>query len=143
MTAELFARATIITPNRFQAAILADLDECLGQDAMEEAGHVIFKRYGCPVVISGGGVGECRDVFVGLDGLSHFSGTGGGRTKVHGRGSTFSAALTAGLANGESLRESILNAKLYVAHAMAAASNFPVGYAPLWHGVTPFAATVE
>jgi hydroxymethylpyrimidine/phosphomethylpyrimidine kinase len=137
---ELLPRATVITPNRFQAAILTGVEECVGQDAMETAAKALFKQFGCPTVVSGGGLaGECRDVFVGMDGVRHFDATGNGAKKLTGRGSTFSAAITAGLARGDNVREAILSARLYVGAAMDAA--VPIGgTAPLWHGATTIPA---
>lgn len=132
---ELLPRATLVTPNRFQAALLANQDDCIGQEMMEDAAREIFRRYGCPTVVSGGGVGDCHDVFVGLDGLRHFESMGRSSGKVHGVGSTFSAAITACLAKGESIRESILSAHMFIAEALEATATYPMGFKPLWHGV--------
>jgi len=133
---ELLPRATVITPNRFQAAQLTGAEECLGEEAVEEAARAIFATFGCPTVISGGDLMDSsRDVFVGIDGLHHFEGHDHAHAKVHGSGSTFSAAITAGMARGEGLRESILAAKLYLASAVAGAPPpLPSGNRLLWHG---------
>ncbi len=133
---ELMPRATIATPNRFEAALLAGMDECLSIEDMQEAAQTIFKRFGCPVVVTGGGLsGKTLDVFAGLDGVSHFETPTCERPKVHGAGSTHSAAIASCLARGDSLREAIYNAKLYVSAAIAAAPSFGHGRGVLWHQI--------
>lgn len=133
---ELMPRATITTPNRFEAALLAGMEECLGVEDMQAAAQTIFKRFGCPVVVTGGGLtNKTLDVFAGLDGVSHFETPTCERAKVHGAGSTHSAAIAACLARGDSLREAIYNAKLYVSACIAAAPTLEHGRSILWHQI--------
>jgi hydroxymethylpyrimidine/phosphomethylpyrimidine kinase len=133
---ELMPRATISTPNRFEAALLSGMDECLSVEDMQEAAQTIFRRFGCPVVVTGGGLAnKTLDVFAGLDGVSHFETPTCERPKVHGTGSCHSAAIAACLARGDSLREAIYNAKLYVSAAIAAAPSFGHGRSVLWHQI--------
>jgi hydroxymethylpyrimidine/phosphomethylpyrimidine kinase len=133
---EILPRATLLTPNRFQAALLAGQDECLGEEMMEDAAKEIFHRFGCPTVVSGGGLGACRDVFIGLDGLRHFESVGPSAKNVHGLGSAFSAAITASLARGDSLREAILSAQMFIAECLTSTTTYPLGIRPLWLGVS-------
>ena len=97
------------------------MEECLTREDMEQAAQQIFNEHGCSVVVTGGGIGEeSLDVACGFDGLSHFSLPSepiDGR--VIGAGCTYSAALTAQLARGEALRESLLAAKSYVTELIA------------------------
>jgi hydroxymethylpyrimidine/phosphomethylpyrimidine kinase len=133
----LLPRATICTPNRFEAAMLAGMDECLDVEDMQNAAQAIFRKFGCPTVVTGGGLsGRTLDVFAGMDGISHFEAATASRAKVHGAGSTHSAAITACIARGESLREAITHAKLYVSAAIAAAPTFGNGYGVLWHQIS-------
>ena len=114
---ELLPRAALITPNRFESAQLTGMEEVLGEEDMVTAARTLFTTYGCPTVVTGGGLGDTSlDVFAGMDGVSHFTsahinGVGG---KVIGAGCTYAAAIAAQLARGESMRESILAAKSYV-----------------------------
>jgi hydroxymethylpyrimidine/phosphomethylpyrimidine kinase len=136
--AELMPRATVTTPNRFEAALLAGMDECLSVEDMQQAATTIFKRFGCPVVVTGGGLANrSLDVLAGMDGVSHFDAPTCQRPKMHGAGCAHSAAITAGLAKGDSLREAIFHAKLYVSAAIAAAPVLPNGRGTLWHAVVP------
>lgn len=134
---QLLPRATVLTPNRFEAALLAGLEEILGRDDMELAARRIFDRFGCPTLVTGGGLLEgSLDVFCGVDGVSHF---GGHETRVGrlvGAGCTLSAAITAELARGEHLREAIAVAKGFVSRLIENTAHREVGINDtlvLWH----------
>ena len=89
------------------------------------------------VLVTGGGLqGQSLDVLAGLDGVRHFSFPTVQRAKIHGTGATFSAAVAASLSKGDSLREAILAAKLYVSAAISAAPSLDNGRSALWHSVT-------
>ena len=131
---ELMPRATISTPNRFEAALLSGLEECLSVEDMQQAAKEIFRRYGAPVVVTGGGLTDRTiDVLYGLDGVSHIEAPTQKRAKVHGAGCAHSEAIAAGLAKGQALRDSIYHAKHYVSAAIAAAPVLPNGHSTLWH----------
>jgi hydroxymethylpyrimidine/phosphomethylpyrimidine kinase len=137
LRSDLLPRATIATPNRFEAAMLTGMEECLDVEDMESAAKGIMHKFGCAVLVTGGGMGKrSLDVLAMLDGLRHFDAETVVRTKVHGAGCAHSAAITACLAKGESLREATLNAKAYVSAAIAAAPDLENGHAVVWHGVT-------
>lgn len=137
MRQELLPRATLVIPNRFEAALLSGQEECLGREDMEEAGRALLHAHGCPVLVTGGGLAEgSLDVLVALDGLRHFTGPTISAGKIQGTGGTHSSAVAAGLAKGESLGESIMAAKLYITAAIAAAPRLPNGRSVLWHAVT-------
>lgn len=134
---ELLPRATLATPNRHEAALLTGMEEVLARSDMEHAAKEMLRRYGCPTLVTGGGLqGNSLDVLGGLDGLRHFSFPTVQRAKIHGTGATFSAAIAAGLSKGDSLREAILAAKLYVSAAISAAPRLDNGRSALWHAVT-------
>ena len=120
---ELLPLATVITPNRFEAAQLIGSDEVLTRDDMEDAARRLFATYGCPTVVSGGGLGDQNiDVFCGLDGVGDFSAPRVGRQdrrRSFGIGDTYSASICALLARGNDLRESIMAAKSYVRALLA------------------------
>ncbi len=133
---QLMPRATITTPNRFEAAMLAGMEECLSVEDMQQAAKEIFKRFGCPVVVTGGGLAErTLDVLCGLDGISHFEAPTHHRPKVHGAGCAHSAVITACLARGDHLRDAIYHAKHYVSAAIANAPTLENGRGTLWHSV--------
>lgn len=134
---ELMPRATVVTPNRFEAALFTGIEECLSIEDMEQCATQIFKRYGCPAVITGGGLQDRTiDVLVGLDGVSHIEAPTTKRAKVHGAGCAHSSTICAGLAKGYSLRDAIYHAKHYVSAAISAAPVLASGRGTLWHSVT-------
>jgi len=93
------------------------MEEVLVEEDMVTAARRLFKTYGCPTVVTGGGLGEkSLDVFYGMDGISHFTSqqVAGVDGLVVGAGCTYAAAITAQLARGESMREAIQAAKSYV-----------------------------
>lgn len=134
---DLLPRATLVIPNRFEAALLTGMDECVDREDMEHAGRELLHAHGCPVLVTGGGLANgSLDVLVALDGLRHYTGPTINAGKIQGSGGTHSAAVAAGLAKGESLGESIMAAKLYITAAIAAAPRLPNGRSILWHAVT-------
>jgi len=134
---ELLPRATVVTPNRFEAALFAGMEECLTREDMEQAATTLRDRHGCAVLVTGGSAGsEALDVLAAIDGLRHFSTPAHPRPKVHGQGSCHAAAIAAGLARGDGLREAIVAAKLYIAAAIASAPTTTTGRSVLWHAVT-------
>lgn len=120
---ELLPRAAIITPNRYEAAQLAGMEEVLATEDMEAAASKLFKTYGCPCVVTGGGLQyESLDVYCGMDGVSHFSAPAVSTSgRVLGAGCTYAAALTAQLARGAPIREAIQATKSYVGALIQAA----------------------
>jgi hydroxymethylpyrimidine/phosphomethylpyrimidine kinase len=138
LRAELLPRATLATPNRFEAALLMNMDECLDIESMESAAKGLLHRHGCATLVTGGNMGaRSLDVLAAIDGLRHFDAETIVRsTKIHGVGCAHSAAIAANIAKGESLRESVLNAKAYVSAAIAAAPELENHHAVFWHGVT-------
>jgi hydroxymethylpyrimidine/phosphomethylpyrimidine kinase len=134
---ELLPRGTLTTPNRFEAATLAGMEECLDVTDMQKAAVMLVKRHGCPVLVTGGGVdGRHIDLLAALDGISHYESPTIRRGKIAGTGCAHSAAITAVLAKGDSLREAVLDAKGYVTGAISAAPEVGSGVGVIWHGIT-------
>jgi hydroxymethylpyrimidine kinase/phosphomethylpyrimidine kinase len=134
---DLLPRGTLATPNRFEAAMLAGMDEVLSISDMELAAAILLKRHGCSILITGGGAdGRHLDLLSALDGVSHYDSPTIRRGKIIGTGSAHSAAITAMLSKGDSLREAILEAKGYVTGALQAAPELPSGLGVIWHGIT-------
>lgn len=133
----LIPRATLITPNVFEAAKLLDIDE-LSADDIAEAAKELVARYHCAVIITGGSVQgqEARDVLATHDGLRVYAAPWQQTRNVHGSGCTFSAAICAGLAHQMPLESAVDAARAYVTRGIAAAPALgqgPVG--PLLHRV--------
>jgi hydroxymethylpyrimidine kinase/phosphomethylpyrimidine kinase len=118
---ELLPRATLLTPNLPEAALLVGRRLSSVED-MRWAARELRGRFGCAVLVKGGHLSEAReaaDIF--LDGKTELLLVApfvrGIRT--HGTGCTYSAAITAHLARGLDLPTAVTRAKDYITRAIA------------------------
>jgi pyridoxine kinase len=125
---ELLApRATIITPNIFEASQLSGLGPITSLDAMKAAAikiHDLGPRY---VLIKGGAkLGLPTAVDLLYDGTEfEFLEVPKIETKyTHGAGCTYAAAITAGLAKGQPVPEAVREAKKFI--TIAIKHGFPI-----------------
>lgn len=117
----LLPRATLITPNLDEAAVL------LGKrpdtiDAMRGAARELCAQYGAAVLLKGGHLeGDAIvDVLHTADGGAHeFHATRRADVDTHGSGCTLSAAITAHLAHGEALPDAVAKAHAYLQRGIA------------------------
>jgi hydroxymethylpyrimidine/phosphomethylpyrimidine kinase len=75
------------------------------------------------------------DLLVDEQGVIEFSAPRIATDQTHGTGCTFSAAITAGLASGLSLRVAVGEARAYLSQALAQAPGLGHGHGPLQHFV--------
>jgi hydroxymethylpyrimidine/phosphomethylpyrimidine kinase len=132
---ELMPQAALITPNLHEAAILVG-EKLEDEDAMARAAETIVNEMGAQAVLIKGGHLEAGDRVVDIlyDGdLRTFRGKRINTTNTHGTGCTLSAAITAQLANGESLHAAVRRAIDYVHNAIATAPGLGSGHGPLNH----------
>ena len=132
----LAPRATVITPNLFEAKQLSGIPIQSVED-MKEAALAIFRLGADSVLIKGGaklGTPTAVDVF--YDGHSYelLESPRFETSFTHGAGCTTAAAITAGLAKGLSPREAVLGAKSFITAAIS--QSFPLNQyvGPTWHG---------
>lgn len=117
---ELFPLATLLTPNLAEAMRLTD--RSIGDlNAMHEAGQVLTRKYGVPVLLKGGHLSGDRaiDILFHDDNAIEFSAPFSRGVATHGTGCTYSAAITAGLASGLGLEEAVGRAKNFVTATIA------------------------
>lgn len=117
----LVSRCTIITPNAVEAAYLADLPEVKTLDDVKESAARIVELGASAVVVKGGGRIEGNgavDVFYDGKTFTELRGKKLVGAYSHGAGCTFSAAITAGLANGLALLDAVKVAKKFVTAAL-------------------------
>lgn len=132
----LIPRATIVTPNRYEAQILSGL-QINSLDDMQNAAQIIHQNLGVKaVLVKGGGMqGDLRGVDILFDGQNLETLT----TKLvetkntHGTGCTLSAAIAANLATGKDLWEAVQQAKDYVTTALTYALDIGKGQGPVGH----------
>ena len=132
---KLFPLATIITPNLSEAEELTEMKIKTKDDIYKAC--KILKNYGPKsVVIKGGHFFKSdvsEDVFYDGNKFESFSVKRIDTTSTHGTGCTFSAAITAFLARGEDLKDSVKLSKEYVTKAINKAYKIGKGNGPLNH----------
>lgn len=128
---KLLPRAFLVTPNLHEAEALTGLSIRAKEDMPAAAQRLL--EFGCPnVLIKGGHLpGQPVDLLYGQDGGHFFEGARVETRHTHGTGCAYSAAITAGLALGRSLREAVAQAKDFVQRAIETAPGLGAGNGPL------------
>ena len=139
----LIPKATIITPNLPEAAVLLD---CPIPDDMADMEAMLVPLYnlGCQSVLLKGGHlsdNESIDLFYDGDNVHYLASPRYPTRNTHGTGCTLSSAITALLASGLALPEAVAQAKAYIANAISHADELQVSKTDKGHGpVHHFAA---
>ena len=141
MVQELFPRATLVTPNLDEAALL--LGRPITHAAEFDAAASDLVALGAPAVLLKGGHlagNEIVDVLATRDGLAERWATPRiASENVHGTGCTLSSAIAAHLALGAGLPEAVAASRQYVLAAIAAGATVRTGagHGPLNHAHAP------
>lgn len=117
----LLPRATLITPNLDEAAVLAG-NRARDLDAMRGTAQALRQDFGTAVLLKGGHLegDTIYDVLVDRDGEEWVLETEHlGQVDTHGSGCTLASAIAAELAKGHSLEEAVRDGHRYVKAAMA------------------------
>ncbi len=117
---DLFPLATLITPNLDEAAQLG-AGKITGRESMERAGKELERKFKTAILLKGGHLSgnDAVDLFFANGKVVEFSAPFVRGVATHGTGCTYSAAITAGLAAGKSLEDSIGPAKKFVTACIA------------------------
>jgi pyridoxine kinase len=134
--------ATVVTPNNFEARVLAGMEELASVEDLIEAGRRIVAQGPAAAVVKGGVdlPGDAAvDVLVEADsegGTRHrvYSVPKIGEERVSGAGCTFAAAITAALAGGSSMSDAVATAKRYVTQGIAARVSARTPFDTVWQG---------
>ncbi|MBI3663522.1 MAG: bifunctional hydroxymethylpyrimidine kinase/phosphomethylpyrimidine kinase [Acidobacteria bacterium] len=129
---ELMKHATVVTPNVPEAEALLGV-EIKDLAAMEAAARKLVELGARAVVVKGGHMEKAIDVLFEGSEVLHFGGDKVKSPNTHGSGCTFASAITAQLATGRALRESVLLAKAYVTKAIERSYAVGKGPGPLNH----------
>ncbi len=140
ITRRLLPLATVVTPNRFEAARLVGF-EILDAEAAIRAARIICTRLGagaCVVkgvrdatgaqvvdVLYVGGAGDCQMLTAPWQAAD--------QCNLHGSGCTYSAAIAAYLARGQDLRQALESAKAFIHAAIASPVRLGGGVSPVDH----------
>jgi len=133
---ELLPLSALVTPNLEEAAILAEMP-VPHEAGMIAAGRRLLELGAGAALVKGGHLpGDVLiDVLVTPDGVERFTHPRIPTTSTHGTGCTLSAAITAGLARGDALRDAVAAALDYLHRAIASAPGLGGGHGPVNHGV--------
>lgn len=134
----LLPQAFLVMPNLAEAAELAGFPVRTVGD-MERAAKKIHELGARNVLVKGGHLeGDAVDVLWMSEGSLHlYSAPRISTRHTHGTGCTYSAAVTANLALGQSLKDSVARAKKFVTEAIRRNPGLGGGSGPLNHHVMP------
>lgn len=127
---KLFPLKPILTPNLFEASLLLGR-EILTKNDMEQAAIELRDLGPKAVVVKGGHLTDasCDDCLcVGPNTIHWFSSARIPTKNTHGTGCTFSSAITAFLAKGQPILESIDQAKKYISQCIVEGQHFQIGH---------------
>lgn len=130
---KLMKLATLITPNIYEAEILADM-KIENKKDMEEVAKKIGDIHGCAVLVKGGhSIEDANDILYKDGDFKYFYGERIANENTHGTGCTLSSAIAANLAKGLELEDAIAKAKSYISGALSSFLNLGKGRGPLNH----------
>jgi hydroxymethylpyrimidine/phosphomethylpyrimidine kinase len=130
----LLPLAAVVTPNLPEAEVLTGMKiETL--DQMKEAAHKIVDDYKAKAVVVKGGhlAGEPVDVLYDGRVMETLTAVRIKTRHTHGTGCTFSAAITAQLAKGDSVNEAVKVAKAFITAAIREELGIGSGHGPTNH----------
>ncbi|MEO0770530.1 MAG: bifunctional hydroxymethylpyrimidine kinase/phosphomethylpyrimidine kinase, partial [Cyanobacteria bacterium J06649_4] len=135
LTQKLLPLATILTPNRYEAQILADMKIDSLEDMQTAAQKIRALGPGAVIVKGGGFEGDLRAVDVWCDGNHQevLTTEAVDTTNTHGTGCTLSSAIAANLAKGFDLLTATVDAKSYVTQALKYSLSIGKGQGPVGH----------
>lgn len=130
----LIPLATVITPNVYEAELLAQQDIRDTDDAKRAAQAIA--ELGCHAVLVKGGhlIGNsATDVLYRNNEWTFFEAGRVETENTHGTGCTYSAAITTQLAHGKDLIDAVRTAKVYITGAIQHALDIGQGHGPTNH----------
>jgi len=137
---DLLPLALILTPNVYEAELISGLRIKTREDA-RRAARMIHKKGPEFVLLKGGHLHdkeEAVDILFNGKEFEYFKAQRIDTPNTHGTGCTFSAAITACLSKGMSVRNAVETAKDYITRAIQnAPNNIGKGSGPLYHNLTP------
>lgn len=133
----LFPLATLITPNLPEAAVLLDSPEANTLEEMKDTAVSLHRLGAQNVLLKGGHLSGNISTDILYDGKKfwEFPCRRVATKNTHGTGCTLASAITAGLANGRNVTESVTQAKKYITSAIMSADQLNVGsgHGPVHH----------
>ncbi|MOA10686.1 Hydroxymethylpyrimidine/phosphomethylpyrimidine kinase [compost metagenome] len=134
LTNYLLPLALVVTPNIPEAEVLTGIEIRTMEDRREAAKRL--RNFGSKIVLIKGGhdqSAEVIDLLYDGDQFIEFANRRIDTVHTHGTGCTFSAAITAGLAQGLSPKASIITARTYIQYAIEDTLGIGGGHGPTNH----------
>lgn len=132
---EIIPRASAVTPNAHEAAVLTGLPVESVQEFEAAARAILALGAGAVIVTGGDMAGDTvTDIFATGDAVEFLSAPRLDTTSTHGTGCTFASAIAAGLAQNMTVRAAVVRAQAYVREAIRTAPGHGRGHGPLNHG---------
>ncbi len=130
----LFPSAALVTPNLHEAAALLERP-VESEDRMRDAARAVCELGAAAVLVKGGHLpgGQAVDLFYDGAAFVRLPAPHIDTPHTHGTGCTYSAAITALLARGETLLDAIRQAKDFISRAIASAPGLGHGCGPVNH----------
>ena len=133
LRAQLLSVADLVTPNIPEGEILTGM-KIHNRDDMEDAAEKMSREYGCAVLIKGGhSLRDAHDCLCENGEITWFYGKRIDNPNNHGTGCTLSSAISACLAKGYSIKDSIRKSKTYLEGALKSGLDLGGGKGPLNH----------
>ncbi|MFP5033652.1 bifunctional hydroxymethylpyrimidine kinase/phosphomethylpyrimidine kinase [Staphylococcus pseudintermedius] len=142
----LLPKATVATPNLFEAGQLSGLGTLKSIEDMKKAAKIIHEQGAQHVMIKGGkALDQDKSYDLYYDGNKFYQLTTDmfQQSYNHGAGCTFAAATTANLANGQTPKEAVINAKAFVASAIKNGWKMNDYVGPVDHGASNRVEQIE
>ncbi|WP_054950209.1 pyridoxine/pyridoxal/pyridoxamine kinase [Numidum massiliense] len=114
----LVPKATIVTPNLFEAAKLSQMPPITSREQMKEAAVAIHALGAKNVFIKGGSKLDAVDLLYDGNDFEWLETEKLDTTYTHGAGCTTAAAITAELAKGRTVKEAVKTAKQFITQAI-------------------------
>ncbi len=136
LTERLLSRASVLTPNLPEAAVLTGL-ELSNADDLARAGQRLLELGARAALVKGGHLAgdQVVDVLVARGAPERrFVSPRIATAATHGTGCTLASAIATGLAQGMELEQAIVRARAYLQKAMQTAPRIGNGHGPLNHG---------
>ncbi|HEY3280788.1 MAG TPA: bifunctional hydroxymethylpyrimidine kinase/phosphomethylpyrimidine kinase [Armatimonadota bacterium] len=129
----LLPRALLVTPNHFEAEVLAGVSVA-DEEGMLEAARILGRLGPEAVLVKAAPLCEgAADLLWWKGQATWLREPRVATSNTHGTGCTFSAAITAGLALGQSLPDAVAAAKRYITRAIATNPGLGHGFGPVNH----------
>ena len=136
LTRTLMTRATLITPNLYEASVLSKTSLAKTPEDMMQQGAKLLEAGARAVLVKGGDLdGAPIDILIEPGRVTRFAGDRIKTRHTHGTGCALSSAITTQLAQGASLAQAIASAKEWLQLALSAAQSLELceGHGPPHH----------